>query len=262
MGEAIYPRAVQVAGAHRGYRAGRIILTTAIRHYTVGANSLATCGRDFQLLQARDGTLYQGCELDARCWGAGDPWNGRSLHVEAEWHPVLNADEPVLNDAMIDSLAPFAEWLEHDSGWAIRRDASYEGPDRVGAWDGWIDHRWLIQTGDWHYNLWPSDQWQRIVTGRQPAEEASVKPGLFAPDGLKVWLYNPATHTKTWVRTMAALKLLQALLAIGGANPQVVTDPQWAPLIAAAREITDPTPISGGPGVCRFEPAPTTFKAV
>lgn len=167
MPDPFYPGAVQIAGAFRSYGAGRIAqLLTALRHYTVGVNSIGTCGRDFQLLQARDGTLYQGAPVDAVCWGAGDPWNHRAVHIEAEWHPVYNADEPILNDAMIGSLAGLALWLETD--WSIRRDASYDGPDRVALWDGWIDHGKVIQTGDWHTNFWPADQWARVAAGGAP----------------------------------------------------------------------------------------------
>lgn len=247
MSDPIYDGAVQVQGAFRGYGNGRIRnLTTAIRHYTVGANSLGTCGRDFQMLQSRSGVLYQGAEVDAINWGAGDPWNGCSVHIEAEWHPVLNADEPILNDAMVASLRPFCAWLE--SEWGISRASSYDGPTRVTAWSGFIDHRWLIQTGDWHTNFWPDDQWARVAAPEPaPRIEDRMKPILCVqPDG-KVVVYDPNAHTKTWVRSPAALSSIQALRALEGLSTDIVRNDATDNVTSDARWVEDtPSATAGG----------------
>lgn len=254
MPDPFYPHAVQVAGANRAYRAGRITrVTTGIRHYTVGVNSIGTCGRDFQFLQARDGVLFQGAEVDAVNWGAGDPWNRCSVHIEAEWHPTYNADEPVLNAAMVATQRPFLAWLE--SEWGIRRDASYHGPDRLTSWAGFIDHRWLIQSGDWHYNLWPPELWptltqEETVAGMQPI----LAVNLF---GL-VYVYDPNAHTKTWIRSPAALSAYQSLRAISGLSPDVIRNDLTDQLLGDAREINhipDPWPTGGGGGTGGATPA-------
>jgi hypothetical protein len=222
-----YDGAVQVGGALRGYRAGRITVTTALRHYTVGVNSLGTCGRDFQFLQARNGVLYQGAEVDAKNWGAGEPWNSCAVHVEAEWHPTYNAGEPVVNDAMADTLGGLAAWLE--SEWGVRRAESYHGPDRVRSWRGWTDHAYVIQTGDWHHNSWPVDEWERVVNGAKGRDE--VQPGLFQPvvnqplhpHNGKVFVYDYNTHTRTWVRSQAALNEIQYTWGQAGVDAAVRT---------------------------------------
>jgi len=258
----LYPGAVQVAGALRGYAAtgGRPInLTTAIRHYTVGFNSIGTCGRDFQMLQARDGTLYQGAEVDAKNWGAGDPWNGCSVHIEAEWHPSM--DEPVLNAAMIDTQRGFCAWLE--SEWGINRASSYHGPDRVTSWRGFIDHRWLIQTGDWHTNSWPLDAWEAICATAPTIEDDMKSMLIHKPGDLTVWVYDAANGTKTKVANMAALDGMRFLagktgLLIDGPDNGIYAAP--AAFVDALVEI-GAAGEDGTPGECRFVPAPTQFVA-
>lgn len=250
MPDPYYDGAVQIAGAFRGYVIGRIpVLRTAIRHYTVGVNSIGTCGRDFQMLQARSGVLYQGAEVDSVNYGAGMPWNWQSVHVEAEWHPEYNADEPILSDAMIDSLRGFAAWLETE--WGIRRSESYHGyVGRITDWSGWIDHRWLIQTGDWHSNSWPVEEWARVVAAPPLGEgEDRMQPGLFVDAVGRVWVYDPNGHTKTWVRTNEALGAVIALRGLAGLP---VTSPPWSrndatdALLADARDTDSFSAVGGG----------------
>jgi hypothetical protein len=253
----IYSGAQQVAGAFRGYRIGRIPnLTTALRHYTVGVNSLGTCGRDFQMLQARNGILYQGAEVDCVNYGAGMPWNWNAVHVEAEWHPIYNANEPILNEAMIQSLAAFAEWLEYE--WGIRRSESYHGyAGRITSWRGWTDHCWLIQSGDYHYNYWPIEEWNLVASGGVPKEK-EVQPGLFQPvvnqpghpDNGKVFVYDYNTHTKTWIKSMPALNEIQYTWGQAGVDATIRVGVA-VNMVLDARDIDTfslVTPPSGGGG--------------
>lgn len=146
------PYATRVAGRFADYGAGRIAnLTTGLAHYTVGKNSIGTCGEYFQILAARDGTLFQGAPVDAVNWGSGDPWNGCSVHCEVEYLPGV--DDTVFTDVQRDAVQAFAHWL-HDE-WGVPLDY-YDGP-RIPAHTGWISHRSLIQTGDYHNDFWPAD---------------------------------------------------------------------------------------------------------
>lgn len=237
-----YPDAVQVQGALRGYRAGRIRnLTTMLCHYTVGINSLGTCGRDFQFLQARNGVLYQGAEIDAVNWGAGDPWNGCSVHVEVEYLPGV--DDVIITPAARESLRRFVHWLGPEWSLDLGPDGYYDGP-RVPAWSGAIAHRAVIQTGDWHSNYWPGEDWAYISGEAPPEEEDRMKPVLCVqPDG-KVVHYDPNTHTKTWIRTPEALSAVQALRALDGLPTDIVRNAATDGATTDARWIED-TPAGG-----------------
>lgn len=186
MPEVWIPWAVRLDGAHANYEAGRIgNVTTGLAHYTVGRNSTGTCGRDFQLLGARDGTLYQGAPIDAVCWGAGDPWNGCSVHYEIEYLP--GADDAVFTDLCRDTTQRTVHWV-HDN-WGIPLDY-YHGP-RIPAHNGWIAHDSVIQTGDYHNDFWPAED-AAIIFGTAP-------PPLSPEDTM--WLIHDRDTNLHWIAT-------------------------------------------------------------
>jgi hypothetical protein len=233
MPEARYPKAVWQPGVNAGYRAGRTMVRTAVCHFTVGRASAPIGERGyFQFLIGRDGTVTQFAETDAVCWHGGDPWNSRGPGIEVEYLP--GHDDVMFTDAALAACGDLVRWL-HDE-WLVPLDF-YDGP-RVGSHHGFITHRSLIQTGDAHSDYWSQEDWDRMVT---PTEgDDLVKPlllrpipaGANDPDQGKTWVYDPYAHTKTWVRTGAALERVVALLG------QPDLDPAYAPLIADAREVT------------------------
>jgi hypothetical protein len=143
------PYALWNPGVNAGYRAGRTTMTTAVAHYTVGRNSTPVGLQGyFHFLVARNGTIQQFCEADAVAWHAGDPWNSRGPGIEVEYF-----DEPeVFTDVQRDATSALVHWLGAEYGIPL---AYYDGP-RIGAHNGTISHRSLIQSGDAHSDYWPA----------------------------------------------------------------------------------------------------------
>jgi hypothetical protein len=82
-----------------------------------------------------------------------------------------------------------------------------------------------------------------ITYGTAPVEEDErMKPRLLRPKpNGKTWVYDPNTHTKTWVRTSEALDAYVFLFGIG-----IDTNPGWAGILEDARDTDDFSATSGG----------------
>lgn len=190
----IYPAAVWRPGVNAGYRAGRTAVTSVVCHYTVGVDSAPIGDRGyFNFLVRRDGEVVQFAEVDAVCWHAGSPWNGLGPGVEVEYHPSYDGDE-IFTSAAYAATARLVEWL-HDE-WGVPFDF-YDG-SRIAAWQGFITHRSLIQTGDLHSDWWPV--LPRVMVP-EPEDDDEMKPGVFVTaDGVPgVWYVYAGT--KQWCKT-------------------------------------------------------------
>lgn len=174
-----YPGAVWTPGINAGYVAGRTTMESVVCHYTVGRDS-SSIGRQgyFQFLVARDGRIQQFAEVDAVCWHAGQPWNGRGPGVEVEY-----LDEPTIFTPEAEAACgALCDWLT--SAWGVPA-SFYDGP-RVNTHHGFITHRSLIQTGDAH-----SDYWPYLPTGAPPTPEEY--------DGM--WLIHDTQTNLDWLAT-------------------------------------------------------------
>lgn len=196
-----YPDALRIDGEHAHYEAGQIIVTTGLCHFTVGRNSRGTCGRDFQFLQERDGVLVQGAPIDARCFGAGDPWNECAVHYEVEYLPGF--DDVVFTDPARAKTRDFAHWL--NSEWGV--PLNHWGGVRIPAWNGWVDHGSVIQTGDYHTDGWPEADCLVIFDSTPPPPQRKKKhmnwiapgphpdkPINWYRDGIRSYLGDPGTQ--------------------------------------------------------------------
>lgn len=195
MGNPWYPDAVKHNGAHANYQAGQIDVVTGLCHYTVGFNSIGTCGRDFQFLIDRDGTVHQGAPVDARCWGAGDPWNGRAVHIEVEFYPGVDAT--IFTDAARSSTGKLVRWLNADWLIPLQHYAGYYPAVRLTEYNGFIDHAAVIQTDAWHNDFWPADDWAAMIAGPPVVVPPPVKYQFFEEEDVryKSTVFNGKIYT-------------------------------------------------------------------
>ena len=206
----IYPGAVWNPGVNAGYRAGRNTMTTAVAHYTVGRNSTGIGLRGyFHFLISRDGTVQQFCEADAVAWHAGDPWNGRGPGIEIEYLDEATIFTPAQHAACGALIA-----------WLPIPHQFYDGP-RLTAWDGYITHRSLVQSGDPHSDYWDQSDWD-AMTAPPLLEGDRMNPRLYqdpTDTSGAVYVYDPNAHTKVWVQGPDALAAIQAAWSV--ASPPV-----------------------------------------
>ena len=189
----IYPGAVWRPGVNAGYRAGRSSMETVVCHYTVGRASAPIGDRGyFHFLIGRDGTVTQFCEADAVAWHAGDPWNSRGPGIEIEYLDEATIFTPAQHAACAALIA-----------WLPIPHQFYDGP-RLAAWDGYITHRSLLQSGDAHSDYWDRSDWD-AMTAPAATEEPDMSWLIHEIATGKVWVFNLDTHTKTWLRSPDAL---------------------------------------------------------
>lgn len=237
MPEVWYPGAVRIDGDHANYQAGRITVTTGLCHYTVGRNSRGTCGRDFQFLQERDGTLVQGAPIDARCWGAGDPWNGCAVHYEVEYLPGVDVD--VFTEPARVKTRDFVHWL--NAQWGVPLD--HWGGARIAAWTGWIDHGSVIQTGDYHTDGWPQPDCNFIFDTQPtpPVEDFDMSILFQTPTSLTV--LNPPLVTDV---APGEVGPLNALVSAGAMKLVAGSDGDLAQYRALYARFLSTLPKTGG----------------
>jgi hypothetical protein len=171
-----YPNAIRHEGAHANYEAGQVLHVSAVVcHFTVGVNSIGTLGRDFTFLVDRDGDVHQGAPVDARVYHAGEPWNSRGPGIEVEYHWLVDDaegdgqdDEDVMTEAQVAALHALVAWLRDE--WGVTFEY-YDGP-RIYNYQGFIAHRAVIQSGDWHSDYWPASDAVRIFAATAPPAPA------------------------------------------------------------------------------------------
>jgi len=169
----IYPGAIWNPGVNAGYNSGHTTMQTAVCHYTVGYNSTGVGLQGyFNFLVSRDGTVQQFAEADAKCWHAGDPWNGRGPGIEIEYMP--DADPVIFTPAAYNATAGLIKWLSIPQTF-------YDG-NRVTGWNGYITHRSLVQSGDYHYDYWTYEDWNQIQSIIIPAKPRRT------PDMTVMWI--------------------------------------------------------------------------
>ncbi len=148
MPDPIYPVARWRPGANADN--GHTTMESAVCHYTVGRDSTSIGDRGFfHFLVARDGRVFQFARADAICFHAGDPWNERGPGIEVEYLP--DYDDEIFTPEAEAATALLVAWLEDE--WGIPAEF-YDGARR-NVWHGFITHRSLIQTGDYHSDWWP-----------------------------------------------------------------------------------------------------------
>lgn len=180
-----YPGAVWNPGVNAGYPAGRNLMLTAVRHYTVGIDSTGIGLQGyFTFLISRDGRVQQFAEVDAITWHAG-PYNTLGPGIEVEY-----LDEPDIFTPEAEAATKLlVEWLA--SEWGLPTD-QYVGP-RIPmqlAPNGWIDHSSIEQTEE-HFDYWPQPVWEAITKPAPlpppPVPELTEEQPMFSivgPDGV------------------------------------------------------------------------------
>lgn len=170
MAEVRYPSAVWDPGVNAGYTNGYTRMQTAKWHYTVGRDS-TRIGRQgyFQFLQCRDGELVQFCEVDAKCWDAGD-FNGVGPAIEIEYHP--DYDQEIVTPEARESLRGLVAWLHEEWKLPLTYFDVETLPERVDAVPpgfGFISHRSFDQAPDNHTDYIPQEDWLAITAPPIPA---------------------------------------------------------------------------------------------
>ena len=220
-----YPLAIWDPGEAANYRFGRTSMDSVVCHYTVGRNSTAIGRRGyFQFLVSRDGTVTQFSEADSVNWHAGSPWNSLGPGIEIEYLPGY--DDELFTPEAYHSTALLVEWLA--STFSIPFDF-YDGPRRT-AWNGFITHRSLIQTGDYHNDWWP--ELPRTTTpDPEPTPETEVRSILIqAHNG--IWCYDPNTHTAKPFDSEGTLKTWSnVFFATYGKFPEVQTSDEYVAIL-------------------------------
>jgi N-acetylmuramoyl-L-alanine amidase len=176
MPDPIYPDAIWYPGNAAGYSLGRNSMRAVVCHYTVGKNSLDLIARDAlcQFLVSRGGdtpnspdgraTVWQLAETDAKCWQAGDPFNGLGPGIEIEFYD----EEPMFTPAQLEATGSLVHWL---GSFGIPLDYYDTGGDNSRrVWDhhGFLSHRSCQSTADWHTDYWLREDWDRMVAAPVP----------------------------------------------------------------------------------------------
>lgn len=213
----IYPGAVWRPGVNAGYRAGRNRMQLTVCHFTVGRDSTAIGDRGyFHFLIGRDGTITQFAEADAITWHAGTA-NQWGPGIEVEYLP--GADDDLWTPASYQACAGLVEWL---IGLGIP-DTFYDGPriDPAG-FSGFLTHRSVAQP-DGHFDWWP-DLPRAATTPAKPTG-GRMLPSLFVDAAGAVWVYDPNTKSKSWVKNPDELAAIQTLWSVAKLNGQPAGDP-------------------------------------
>lgn len=157
-------------------------MSTAVCHYTVGRDSTGIGDQGyFNFLVRRNGEVVQFAESDALCWHAGN-WNTRGPGIEVEFLESFDGPAPanIFTPAQLAAAGRVVRWLAEGDGPPLR---FYDG-GRVTAFDGFITHRSLIQSGDWHYNYWTAEQFAAAIGGAAaaPPRRREGVPSMFVRD--------------------------------------------------------------------------------
>lgn len=167
MPELWYPKATQDPGVSAGYVHGRVYsMLSVVTHYTVGVDSRGLI-RDqglAEFLVARDGTIWQFCEVDAICYQAGYPYNGRGPGIEVEYYP--DTDDAIFTAAARTACGGLVRWL--NSEWGIPLTYYDDTDNRIGDYVGFISHRSVIEDAAYHHDYWPRSDWDQMVSTPAP----------------------------------------------------------------------------------------------
>lgn len=243
----IYPGAVWVGGAAAGYARGRNAMRACVLHYTVGVDStgIGTQGY-FNFLVAKDGTVEQFAEADALTFHAGEA-NPTGPGIEFE---RLSDAEPLTAEQLAAGGA-LISWLV---GLGIP-DTFHDGARIPPAqMSGFVTHR-STQQSQPHSDYVTADDWAAMRSGSTPTipQEDAVR-------------LIQVQETQEWV-----------LVTANGAERNISPDRVWAYASGGIPTGTMPAayvdafvnsvralvPAGGGGGAaCKFQPAPTTFRAV
>lgn len=187
----IYPGATWRGGAAAGYARGRTPMTTAVCHYTVGRDSTGIGVQGyFNFLVRRNGEVVQFAEADALTWHAGN-WNARGPGIEVEYLESYDGPAPgnIFTGPQLNACGALVRWL------AGRVPLRFYDGARISEWAGFITHRSIIQSGDWHYNYWTAEQFAAMVgAAPAPAPVRRSIPAMFGrhiADGA-IFLFSPA----------------------------------------------------------------------
>jgi len=216
-------------------------VSAVVCHYTVGVNSIGTLGRDFTFLVDRDGDIHQGAPVDAVVYHAGEPWNHRGPGIEAEYHPAyddVDGDGPeedeILTEAQVASLNALVHWLHTEWGVTL---TYYDGP-RIRDYQGFIAHRAVIQTGDWHDDYWPPADTARIFGDDMPLsfdDLVNIANTLESVDGKDL----AGTHVSNLYLLHEIIALKDAVAALAAPAAVVADVDEAAVAEAVADELHD-----------------------
>ena len=165
-------------GARSGYDRGHSAMHSAVCHYTVGRDSTSIGDQGyFNFLVRRSGEVVQFAPVDAVTWHAGD-WNTRGPGIEVEFLESYDGPAPqnIFTGPQLAATGRVVNFIAGE-GVPLR---FYDG-GRVTGWDGFITHRSLIQTADWHYDYWTADQFWTAVGGgpAAPPKPSGSTQGMF-----------------------------------------------------------------------------------
>jgi hypothetical protein len=238
-------------GRQAGGASGRIDRRVDVRHETIGTNSRQIgLNGYFNFRFPKVDIAEQYAEWWAIAWHACE-WNPVGIGFELERFQ----GEPMTENQ--------ARWIAYTLG-HIQAEAGalpldwFDGdlyvPAGGGGYRGYANHLALrIQACDPHTDGWTFDEWQWICSlmGADPPvkKEDRMQPGLFVNPFGFVYVYDPNAHTKTWIRSPAALSAYQAIRGVSGLPSDVQRSAVTDQLLADAREVNtipDPLPSGGG----------------
>lgn len=172
------PGATIRPGRNAGYQAGRSSGRSCVCHYTVGRDSAGVGDQGyFNFLVRRSGEVVQFAPSDAVTWHAGN-WNAWGPGIEIEFLESYDGPAPanIFTPEQLAAAGRVCHFVSEAEG--IPLDF-YDGA-RIGSWEGFITHRSLIQSGDWHYNYWTREQFASAIGGAAaPPRPKGAAQGMF-----------------------------------------------------------------------------------
>lgn len=247
----LLPGAVLDPGAHWNYQAGYSSMDMVVWHYTVGRDSRALIRNNgLSAVDVWDDVVYEFAPLDAVTYTQCE-WNRVSAGYEVE------SIDGSLTPGQIANLGYLT--LFTITTWGIP-DWFYDGPRMpVGnGYRGVTCHRNLIHNAcDMHSDGFDRWVWDQIHTTLPPTLQKE-KEGMLSilivedrdgPDKGKIFLCNPDTNEKSWIRSwehfVSQVKLRDIVKYVGGTADNELHSTStwvgdrllWMDLLDGARDI-------------------------